>query len=67
MVRLFCNIFKDNLNAVESLKGISWFWKTNWLIFEIFLLLFIIVMMIGKFLHAQATEESLKGITFNSK
>lgn len=68
MVRLFCNIFKDNLNAVDSLKAISWFWQTNWLIFEIFLLLFIIVMMIVvSFFTPQATEESLKGITFSTQ
>jgi hypothetical protein len=35
------NIFKTDLNAM-NLTGLEWFWNTNWLIFEIYLLIFII-------------------------
>ena len=35
--------------------GTAWFWKTNWLIFEIWLLVFIMLMMVAVFfLYAQA-------------
>ena len=65
MVRLGCNIFKDSLNSTDALSGLAWFWNTNWLVFEVFLLLFIMIMMIAaSFFTAQASDEKLKGITF---
>jgi len=65
MIRLCCNIFKDKLNTIDSIQFLGWFWNTNWLIFEIFLLLFIIlVMIVTSFVTPRASEEKLKGITF---
>jgi SSS family solute:Na+ symporter len=65
MVRLVCNVFTEKLSAVEGLGGLSWFWETNWLVFEVFLLLFIVLLMIAtSFFTSQASEEKLKGITF---
>jgi Predicted symporter len=67
MVRLGCNIFKDSLNSVDVLNGIAWFWNTNWLIFEVFLLIFIILLMIAvSIVTPKASEEKLKGITFST-
>jgi SSS family solute:Na+ symporter len=65
MIRLVCNIFKPELNAVDSVAWLGWFWNTNWLIFEIYLLLFIILVMVAtSFFTPQAGEEKLRGITF---
>jgi len=67
IIRLICNIFKDNLNAM-NLSSLNWFWNTNWLIFEVYLLLFIIVVMIIVSLFTkQASEEKLAGITYFSQ
>jgi SSS family solute:Na+ symporter len=67
IVRLVCNIFKDNLNSI-NLTGLSWFWNTNWLIFEVYLLIFIIVLMvIVSMFTKQASEEKLTGITYFSQ
>ena len=65
MIRLVCNIFKDSLNAMDAVSSLGWFWNTNWLVFEVFLLFFIVLMMIMiSFFTPQASEEKLKGITF---
>jgi SSS family solute:Na+ symporter len=65
MLRLVCNIFKDSLNAMDAAGSLGWFWNTNWLVFEVFLLLFIVLMMIViSFFTPKASEEKLKGITF---
>ncbi|MDR2627168.1 MAG: sodium/solute symporter, partial [Dysgonamonadaceae bacterium] len=65
MIRLVCNIFKPELNAIDSVSCLGWFWNTNWLIFEIYLLLFIVLVMVAtSFFTPQAGEEKLKGITF---
>jgi SSS family solute:Na+ symporter len=65
MIRLVCNIFKDDLNNIPALHNtFGWFIDSNWLIFEIFLLLFIMVLMfVVSFFTKQADEEKLKGIT----
>lgn len=66
MTRLICNIFKGDLNNIAALKdSLGWFWNTNWLIFEIYLLVFIMLLMVAvSFFTPQASEEKLKGITF---
>ncbi len=65
MVRLVTNIFKDDLIQSSWNPMLGWFWGTNWLIFETFLLLFImVVMVIISCFTKQASEEKLKGITF---
>ena len=64
MMRLVANIFKDNLNTMH-LTAIDWFWNTNWLIFEIYLLIAtILVMVVVSFFTPKASDEKLKGITF---
>lgn len=64
MVRLVANIFKDSLNEM-NLTAIDWFWNTNWLIFEIYLLIFtVLVMVVVSFFTKRASEDKLKGITF---
>jgi SSS family solute:Na+ symporter len=64
MIRLVANIFKDKLNTMD-LTAIDWFWNTNWLIFEIYLLVFTVLVMIAvSFFTKKAGEEKLKGITF---
>ena len=66
MVRLICNIFKADLNNMTALNDVfGWFWNTNWLVFEIYLLAFIIVLMaVVSIFTRPADEEKLKGITF---
>jgi len=64
MLRLVANIFVDQLNAL-NLTAIDWFWNTNWLIFEVYLLVFIILLMIAvSFFTPKASDEKLEGITF---
>ena len=67
IIRLICNIFKDNLNSM-NINSLSWFWNTNWLVFEVYLLLFIVgVMIIVSLFTKQASEEKLAGITYFSQ
>ncbi|KAA6309849.1 hypothetical protein EZS27_038738, partial [termite gut metagenome] len=64
MMRLIANIFKDKLNTLD-LTEIDWFWNTNWLVFEIYLLVFTVLVMVAvSFFTKKASEEKLKGITF---
>ena len=49
MVRLLTNIFTSSGKDVMSgrlWESTAWFWQTNWLIFEIWLLVFIMLMMV---------------------
>ena len=49
MVRLLTNIFTNSGKDVMTgglWENTTWFWQTNWLIFEIWLLVFIVVLMI---------------------
>lgn len=64
MLRLIANIFVDKLNEM-NLTAFDWFWNTNWLIFEIYLLVATVVVMVAvSFFTKKASEEKLKGITF---
>ena len=65
MVRLVCNIFVTELQVSPLNNTLGWFWNTNWLIFEIYLLLFIMALMfVVSLMTKPASEEKLKGITF---
>ena len=65
MVRLVCNIFVTELQVSPLNSTLGWFWNTNWLIFEIYLLLFIMALMfVVSLMTKPASEEKLKGITF---
>ena len=49
MVRLLTNVLTESGTKVMDgafWEYTSWFWQTNWLIFEVWLLVFIIVLMV---------------------
>lgn len=67
MVRFITQIapVKDALDATSLHDGLGWFWDSNWLIFEICLLILTVIVMIAvSFFTKQASEEQLKGITY---
>ena len=68
MVRLLTNIFtntgKDVMNGWYW-EYTSWFWQTNWLIFEIWLLVFLLVLMaVVSCFTPKPTAEQIEAITF---
>lgn len=64
MVRLATNILVDNLPKVLP-NALKWFWGTNWLIFEVYLLGFIVILMIVVSMFTKkASDEKLAGITY---
>ena len=66
MIRLLCNIFNSDgtLNNCSFDPYFHWFWGSNWLYFELGLLVFIMALMVGvSFVTPQASEAKLKGIT----
>lgn len=69
MIRLVCNIFKSDLNSITAIhNSFGWFIDSNWLIFEICLLIFIMLLMsIVSMFTKQASDEKLKGITFQTQ
>ena len=70
MIRLLTNIFTNtgkNVMTGTLWESTSWFWKTNWLIFEIWLLVFIvIVMVIVSMFTPKPTAKQIEAITFTS-
>jgi SSS family solute:Na+ symporter len=68
MLRLVTNVITNSGDAVMhgSFWNItSWFWQTNWLVFECWLLVFIIIMMIVVSLFTPApSKEQVEAITF---
>jgi solute:Na+ symporter, SSS family len=70
MVRLLTNILTDSGKSVMSgslWENTTWFWQTNWLIFEIWLLVFIMVMMVVvSFFTPKPSAEQIDAITFTS-
>ena len=68
MLRLLTNVITDSGNAVMNgsfWNSTAWFWQTNWLIFECWLLVFIIVLMIVvSFFTPAPTKEQVEAITF---
>jgi SSS family solute:Na+ symporter len=68
MARLLTNIFtKSGKNPMTGWywESTSWFWHTNWLIFEIWLLVFIMVMMVAvSFFTPKPTAQQIEFITF---
>ena len=69
MVRLLTNIFTNSGKDVMSgwlWESTTWFWHTNWLIFEIWLLVFIMLMMVViSFFTPKPTAEQISFITFD--
>ncbi|HLP06505.1 MAG TPA: sodium:solute symporter [Paludibacter sp.] len=68
MLRLLTNVFTNNGKTEMSgwfWDNTAWFWHTNWLIFEIWLLLFIMLMMVAvSFFTKKPTAQQVEFITF---
>jgi SSS family solute:Na+ symporter len=68
MVRLLTNIFTNtgkNVMDGRLWESTAWFWQTNWLIFEIWLLVFIVLLMIAvSFFTPKPTAQQIEAITF---
>ena len=69
MLRLLTNVITDSGNSVMNgslWNSTAWFWQTNWLIFECWLLVFIIALMIiVSFFTPAPTKEQIEAITFS--
>ena len=71
MLRLVTNVITDSGRA--DMQGAfwdatSWFWQTNWLVFEVWLLAFIIVaMFIISMFTPKPSAEQVAGITFTKE
>jgi solute:Na+ symporter, SSS family len=69
MARLLTNVFTNTGKDVMTgtfWESTHWFWHTNWLIFEIWLLVFIMLMMVVvSFFTAKPTAQQVDAITFN--
>jgi SSS family solute:Na+ symporter len=68
MVRLLTNILTGSgRDVMESAfwQNTAWFWQTNWLIFEIWLLVFIMVLMVVvSFFTPTPSAQQIEAITF---
>ena len=70
MVRLLTNVITESGKAVMDgafWENTTWFWQTNWLIFEVWLLVFLIVaMVVISFFTPAPTAQQIEAITFTS-
>src|SRR5574344_1700709 len=70
MVRLLTNVITESGKAVMDgafWEHTTWFWQTNWLIFEVWLLVFLIVaMVVISFFTPAPTAQQIEAITFTS-
>jgi len=68
MLRLVTNVITQNGEAQMTgvfWENTAWFWQTNWLLFECYLLLFIILMMFAvSFFTKAPSKEQAAAITF---
>ncbi len=68
MLRLVTNVFTDSGNAVMEgafWENTAWFWQTNWLVFECWLLVVIVALMVCvSFFTPAPTQEQVAAITF---
>lgn len=68
MARLLTNIFTNTGKDVMTgwhWESTTWFWQTNWLIFEIWLLVFIMLfMVVVSFFTKKPTAKQIEAITF---
>ncbi len=68
MLRLVTNIITNTGKDVMTgflWENTTWFWQTNWLIFECWLLVFLIVLMYAISMFTKApTQEQISAITF---
>ena len=70
MIRLITNVITDSGKAAMDgafWENTTWFWQTNWLIFECWLLLFIIVLMVVVSCFTPAPSKAqVDAITFSA-
>ncbi|MBR3066334.1 MAG: sodium:solute symporter [Prevotella sp.] len=70
MLRLVTNVVTDSGKAVMDgafWEYTSWFWQTNWLIFECWLLVFIIILMVVvSYFTPAPSKAQVEAITFSS-
>lgn len=70
MIRLLTNILTNTGHDVMNgafWDCTAWFWQTNWLVFECWLLVFLVVLMIVvSFFTEKPTEEQVAAITFTA-
>jgi len=70
MIRLITNVVTDSGKAAMDgafWENTAWFWQTNWLIFECWLLVFIIVLMVAvSFFTPAPSKEQVDAITFSA-
>jgi SSS family solute:Na+ symporter len=68
MVRLLTNVLTDSGKAAMDgafWDATAWFWQTNWLIFECWLLVFIVLLMVVvSFFTPAPTKAQVEAITF---
>lgn len=68
MLRLITNVLTENGSAVMEgalWENTAWFWQTNWLVFECWLLVFIILMMVVVSCFTPAPSKAqVEAITF---
>jgi SSS family solute:Na+ symporter len=68
MVRLLTNILTGSgRNIMEGAfwNNTAWFWQTNWLIFEVWLLVFIVLLMVVvSFFTPKPSAQQIDAITF---
>ena len=68
MLRLLTNIFTETGSKAMTgafWENTAWFWQTNWLVFECWLLVFIVIMMIVvSFFTPAPSKEQVEAITF---
>ena len=70
MVRLLTNVLTDSGKAAMDgafWDATAWFWQTNWLIFECWLLVFIVLLMVVvSFFTPAPSKAQVEAITFTS-
>ena len=70
MLRLLTNIFTETGSKAMTgafWENTAWFWQTNWLVFECWLLVFIVLLMIVvSFFTPAPSKEQVEAITFTS-
>ena len=70
MARLCTNVITDSGHAAMDgafWNSTTWFWQTNWLVFECWLLVFIIALMVCvSFFTPAPSKEQVDAITFSS-
>jgi SSS family solute:Na+ symporter len=69
MIRLLTNILTNTGKDIMTgwyWESTAWFWQTNWLIFEVWLLVYIMLMMVVvSFFTPKPTAQQIEFITFN--